>query len=86
MECRSVRQLWYVYYIKGEYDHAIRNYSKAIKINPGYTRVYINRGDAYFMKGEYEQAISDYTKALELNPRLAKAYDGRGIAQQASGL
>jgi len=65
---------------KGNYDEAIRYFTKAIDLNPLDGESYYSRGTAYSHKGQYEEAISDYTKALKINPRDAKAYYNRGIA------
>jgi len=64
---------------KDQYDKAIREYTKAIEINPKFADAYNNRGNAYGEKGQYDQAIRDYTKAIEVNPKYAEAYDNRGF-------
>jgi len=65
---------------KGNYDEAIRYFTKAIDLNPLDAEPYYSRGAAYSLKGQYEEAISDYTKAIEINPRDANTYYNRGIA------
>ena len=65
---------------KGEFDHAIQNYSKAIELKPDLAEAYFNRGIAYSDKDEFDQAIQDYTKAIGLNPNYATAYYNRGVA------
>ena len=70
---------------EGKYDEAIYEFTKAIKINPNDTNIYINRGSAYGYKGNYDQAILDYTKAIELNINDAQAYCGRGLAYGHKG-
>lgn len=67
------------YYNKGQYDQAIKDYNKAIEIDPGNAVAYINRGFAYRNKGQYDQAIKDYTKAIEIDPGNADAYYNRGF-------
>ena len=74
-----------VYKSKGEYDRAILEYNKAIKIDPGSTNAYNNRGNAYQDKSEYDRAIRDYTKAIEIDPKDAIAYTGRGNVFDAKG-
>ena len=61
-------------------DQAIKDYTKAIELDPRDTHAYYNRGNTYYKKGQYDQAIKEYTKAIELNPKLAEAYDDRGFA------
>ncbi|PIV63894.1 MAG: hypothetical protein COS11_05020, partial [bacterium (Candidatus Ratteibacteria) CG01_land_8_20_14_3_00_40_19] len=54
------------YYYKGEYDKAISEYTRAIKINPDYALAYNNRGNAYYYKKEYDKAWDDVYKAQSL--------------------
>ena len=59
---------------KGDYDKAIKDYTKAIELDergesdPNLMYVYNNRGHAYADKGDYDKAIKDWKKYLELNP------------------
>jgi Flp pilus assembly protein TadD len=81
-----------VYRIRGEknankedMDHAINDYTQAIRQNPNNSMLYNDRGESfnsvYFMwkydrttRKEYlMQAWEDYTKALELDPNNATA-------------
>ncbi len=70
----------------GQYDRSIRDYIRAIKLNPNFAEAYNNRGIAYRNLGELKQAVADYTKAIELNPSYAEAYNNRGIAYRDLGL
>ena len=63
---RGLRQ-----FAKGNLDGAITLYSKAIALNPGLTKAYVNRGKARRVKGNLDGAINDYEKALEIDPRAA---------------
>ena len=67
------------YFIKGENDRAIADYSKAIELRPNHAGAYYNRGNAYFIKGERDGAIIDYTKVITLTPEDASAFYNRGI-------
>src|SRR5260370_73981 len=69
----------------GDNDHAIADYSDAIRLNPKVAGAYANRGRAYRAKGDNDHAIADYTKAIKLDPKLANAYDNRGRAYRAKG-
>ena len=73
------------YQSKDEIDRAIKDYNKAIKLNPDYALAYYNRGSAYQSKDEIDRAIKDYNKAIKLNPNYASAYNNRGNAYQDKG-
>ena len=62
-----------MYEDKGNTMQAIKDYSKAIEINPEFMYAYNNRGLAYESIGRISQAIADYKKALELNPNYETA-------------
>ena len=52
---------------KGEYDPALEDFSKAIKLNPEYADAHYVRGIAYINKQDYNLAITNFTNAIELN-------------------
>ncbi|MBU0988468.1 MAG: SPOR domain-containing protein, partial [Proteobacteria bacterium] len=56
------------WFLKGDYDRAIADYTKAIDINPRYTNAYRNRGIIYSKQGDYIHAIEDYNVVLKLQP------------------
>ena len=74
-----------VYYNKGDYDLAIADYNKAIRLNPKLAYAYSQRGNAYYNKGDYHLAIADYNQAIQLDPKLANAYNVRGIIYDKKG-
>ena len=47
---------------------AIEDYSKAIELNPNFTRAYLNRAFAYSFLNMQDKAIADYNKVVELSP------------------
>jgi tetratricopeptide (TPR) repeat protein len=73
------------YHAKGDLDHAITDYSAAIRLNPKFTTALINHGVAYASKGHFDSAIADYSEAIRLDPRSAIAHNNRGSAYQAKG-
>jgi tetratricopeptide (TPR) repeat protein len=75
----------FAYGAKGDVDHAIAEYTEAIRFDPRYPIAYNNRGVAYGAKGDNDHAIADYTEAIKLNPRVASAYANRGRAYRAKG-
>ena len=70
-----------VLYAKMEsYSESIKNYSKAIKLNPKYFEAYNNIGVAYTSCKKNNKAIEFFNKAIEINPSYAEAYNNRGNA------
>ena len=63
---------------KSEFDSAIVDYGRYIKIKPKYT-AYINRGNVYYLKGDLDHSINDYNQAIKLEPKLAETYNNRAI-------
>jgi tetratricopeptide (TPR) repeat protein len=64
---------------KGEFDEAIRFYSKAIALKPDSASLYFVRGRAYEQNKQYDNAIRDLGKAIALKPDYAEAYNIRGV-------
>ncbi len=64
------------------YKGALKDYTKAIKINPQYGDAYNNRGNVKLDLNIYKGAISDYTKAIKINPQYGDAYYNRGLAKE----
>ncbi|UBF29140.1 tetratricopeptide repeat protein [Kovacikia minuta CCNUW1] len=52
----------------GNYRKAIEDFNRAIKLSPGYSFVYISRGDARHKIGDKQGALADYRKGIELFP------------------
>ncbi len=65
----------------GSYEEAIRDYDKAIELQPDYAAAYHNRGLAKNSLQRYEEAIKDYDKAIELQPDYANAWFNRGVTK-----
>jgi tetratricopeptide (TPR) repeat protein len=64
----------------GETEKALKDYGRAIELEPGVAIWYFNRGRAHHMHKAYDDAISDYSIAIELDPKYAWAYYNRGLA------
>ena len=65
---------------------AIKDFDKAIELDPNVAAFYRWRGIAYHYIGNHKQAIKDFDKAIELDPKDAVAYDKRGMAYVKLGM
>lgn len=63
------------------YDEAIADLNKAIKLYPDFAFAYYNRANLHAISGALPEAYDDYTRAIELNPHFAEAYYNRGLIQ-----
>ena len=63
---------------KGEYDKAIADFNKAIRLDPTYARPYYTRGVTWFHKKQFDKAITDLSEAIRLDPKFVAAYIYRG--------
>ena len=73
------------FYEQDNYDSAIEEFIKAIKLEPNHEEAkiylassYFNRGIRHFRSGEQEKAIADLTESIRFNPNDATAYGARG--------
>jgi tetratricopeptide (TPR) repeat protein len=73
------------YSSKGDHDHAIQDFTEAIRLNPNYAYTYRNRGIDYHEKGDYDRAIRDYNEAIRLNPNYTSVYALRGDTYNGKG-
>ena len=65
-----------------DYKGALKDYKKAIKINPQYSDAFNNRGNVKLDLNLYKEAIKDYTKAIEFSSQYGNAYYNRGLAKE----
>ena len=63
------------------YDEAISDLNKAIKLYPDFAVSYYNRANLLALSGQLPEAFEDYSKAISLNPYFAEAYYNRGLIQ-----
>lgn len=63
------------------YDEAIADLTKAIKLHSGFAYAYYNRANLLALSGKLPEAFDDYSKAIELNENFAEAYYNRGLIQ-----
>lgn len=59
-----------------DYNEALKNFDKAVKMNPKYYQAVYMRGLCFEAKGDVARAKSEYAYALELSPNYKNAADG----------
>lgn len=64
--------------MKGEYIHAIEEFSAAIDLKDDYPNSHFNRAELYFELSQYPQALEGYTRAIALNESDPQYYNSRG--------
>jgi tetratricopeptide (TPR) repeat protein len=69
----------------GKTEEALKDFNRAIKIDPTQQDGYMGRADTLNTMGRYEEALKDYKKVLEIDPTLAQAYINRAIAYSHLG-
>ena len=73
------------YYGIGDYQEAIKDFDRAIELDPKLAGAYWGRGKTYHELGDYQEAIKDFDRAIELDPKLGGAYWSRGKTYQKFG-
>jgi tetratricopeptide (TPR) repeat protein/Zn-dependent protease len=66
------------YYLQGDYDRAIQEYTSNIEREPGQVNHYLGRSACYLNIFQKERAVADVERALKLNPDNAIAIQLRG--------
>ena len=74
-----------VYSNKRDWDRAIADFTRAIELNPGYTRAFFYRGVIYKDRGDYARAIADLARVIELDHTIGAAHTMLRDARLAAG-
>lgn len=69
--------------VKREFANAIKDFTEAIRLEPGNTSLVTLRGKAYYGKHDYDHALADFTEAIRLDPRNLIAMSDRGVSYNA---
>ncbi|ESQ46335.1 hypothetical protein EUTSA_v10000290mg [Eutrema salsugineum] len=72
--CHSNRAICYLKL--GKYEEAIKECTKAIELNPNYTKAFVRRAEAHEKLEHFEEALTDLKKILELDPSNDQARKG----------
>ncbi|XP_048456382.1 uncharacterized protein ttc6 [Rhincodon typus] len=65
----------------GDLPNAMRDYQKAISLDPTYSLAYFNAANLYFYNRQFSQAHDYYTKAIDLQPGDESALLNRAICR-----
>jgi tetratricopeptide (TPR) repeat protein len=68
-----------------EYQPALAEFDRAIRISPYLADAYCGRGMAYEGLGNVEGALAEYSRAIECDPRLAVAFLKRARIRTEAG-
>lgn len=68
-----------------DYERAIRDFDRALALEPGLVVAWRQRALAYRSKGDYERALADFEQAILLAPSDARLYTDRGVAYELLG-
>lgn len=62
------------YYLKNlDAEHAVADYTQAIKLDPKFVAAYTQRGIAYRSLEKFDKSFADFAQALKLNPLSTEA-------------
>lgn len=67
------------YFHEGEFQNAIKAFSKAIQIKPDFSEAYHNIGVSYHELGELDLAIEQFQQSVSVNQDYAKGYYSLGL-------
>lgn len=67
-------------HINGDKDGALKDFNKAISLNPNFAPPYNGRGNILVDKGEFDEAINSFNNAIKLDAKPITAYSGRADA------
>lgn len=70
----------WIYEHKGEFEKAVKDYTRALTIDKSQTDAYYNRGLIYLVQGKYSLAIADFTEVIKQKREDADVYNNRGNA------
>jgi tetratricopeptide (TPR) repeat protein len=73
-------------YYLDSFEDAIKNFERAVELNPGHENSFIMLGLAQYHLELYEEAIESFEQAIEMNPDDAASYYNLGLSQEELGI
>ncbi len=75
-----------LYMTDGAGEDALKDFERALKLEPGLPEAMVNRGAALIFAGRNAEGVAEITRGLALNPiEPEKAYYNRGVAEERLG-
>ena len=68
-----------------QYQRAIANFTKAIKIEPQFINAYLKRCEMYYKLGNHPGILDDCERIIQINPSIVEAFYYQGIAHYSLG-
>jgi len=59
---------------QGYFPQAVKQFQKAIELNPNYAPAYMNLGITYYYMKRFNESVASETKSISLNPNNPEAY------------
>ena len=69
----------------GDFEGAIKNYDKVLKLDSKDAHAYYNRGFAKATLGKHKEAMADYNRTIKLKSDYAPSYNNRGGCKKSLG-
>jgi tetratricopeptide (TPR) repeat protein len=63
----------------GQNEAAVKEFTKALELDPKLSQAYNHRGIAFKRLNHFDLAMADFNRALELDPKDADSYANRGL-------
>lgn len=76
---------YYLYAFRGNHAEAIRDYDRAIKLNPNYSYAFNNRGWSWYKEGNTKKALKDINRAKRKKSMNPFVYRNLGVIALESG-
>lgn len=74
---RSYQSRGFAYLQAGQYPDALRDFERAMALNPRDPNAYVGRGTLFARTGSHDRALADFGRAIEIDPAYAEPYAKR---------
>jgi tetratricopeptide (TPR) repeat protein len=74
-----------IYYVSGDFDQALANYSAAINYKSDHIEALVNRGVVYAYCEQYEKGFADFEQAVRIDPSCEAAHYNMGFFKANMG-